>query len=308
MHKISRRGLMAGTFAMGVAGSARAEGTTLQAARAGFKTQLTRTESSQMAIDRPPAKVFSLVTYDGPAGALPAYVTPRPKSGERKPAIIWITGGDCNSIGDVWSPAPRTNDQSARAFRESGMVMMFPSLRGGNMDKGPREGFFGELDDIVAAGKYLSALDYVDPSRIYLGGHSTGGTTALLAAEYCDLFRATFAFGPVDYVNRYGAPYGPPIDLTDKQEVGLRSPILWLSSVKKPVFVFEGDHQGNAVCVSAMRAKNSNPLVKTYIVPGATHFSVLAPVTELIAKKIAADTGTETNLAFTDEELSHLIG
>jgi dienelactone hydrolase len=308
MENISRRGLMAGAAALAAAGSARAETMALQAARAGFKTSLTRAESSHMAVDHPPSRIFGLVTYDGPAGSLPAYVTPRPKSAGRKPAIIWITGGDCNSIGDVWSPAPRSNDQSARAFRESGMVMMFPSLRGGNMDKGPREGFFGELDDIVAAAKYLAALDYVDPSRIYLGGHSTGGTMALLAAEYCNLFRATFSFGPVDLVSRYGAPYSPPIDLNDSKEVGLRSPILWLSSVSKPVFIFEGDHNSNAVCVLAMRAKNANPLVKTYIVPGATHFSVLAPVTELIAKKIGADTGGETNLAFTDDELAHLLG
>ncbi len=41
---------------------------------------------------------------------------------------------------------------------------------------------------------------------------------------------------------------------------------------------------------------------------GATHFSILAPVNKLIAKKVLADTGTETNLSFTEAELNQLFG
>ena len=189
------------------------------------------------------------------------------------------------------------------------MVMMFPTLRGGNMSKGPREGYFGEVDDIVAAARYLSALDYVDPTRIYLGGHSTGGTTALLAAEYSDRFRATFSFGPVEHATDYGASAeGPPIDPSDKTESDLRAPVLWLSSVNKPVFIFEGDGIGNARSLRGLRAANTNPLVQTYLVAGATHFSVLAPVTSLIAQKIGSDTGPNTNITFSEGELAALMG
>ena len=69
------------------------------------------------------------------------------------------------------------------AYRRAGIVMMYPSLRGGNDNPGRREGFLGEVDDILAAAEYLARESYVDPGRIYLGGHSTGGTLAMLAAE-----------------------------------------------------------------------------------------------------------------------------
>ena len=34
------------------------------------------------------------------AGMLAAYLTPNPGDGQKHPAIVWITGGDCHSIGD----------------------------------------------------------------------------------------------------------------------------------------------------------------------------------------------------------------
>ena len=133
--------------------------------------------------DQPPPKVFSLVRYKSPAGDLAAYLTPDRGDGAKHPAIVWITGGDCNSIGDVWKDAPRKNDQTASAYRKAGIVLMFPSLRGGNDNPGRREGFLGEVDDVLAAADYVAAQPYVDPRRIYLGGHSTGGTLAMLVAE-----------------------------------------------------------------------------------------------------------------------------
>lgn len=48
--------------------------------------------------------------------------------------------------------------------------------------------------------RHLAHQPYVDPNRIYLGGHSTGGTLALMTAEASDRFRAVFAFGPVSDV------------------------------------------------------------------------------------------------------------
>jgi len=127
--------------------------------------------------------------------------------------MIWVFGGFDNSIGETaWEPATPDNDQSASAFREAGMVMMYPSFRGGNMNPGNFEGFYGEVDDLLAAADYLATKDYVDPQRIYLGGHSTGGTMVMLAAAATVRFRAVFAFGPVDDVSGYGAemlPFSP---------------------------------------------------------------------------------------------------
>src|SRR5262249_1789835 len=109
---------------------------TLAEARKGFETRLPTAGSPPEAVPNPPAKIFRLVHYPSAVGELAAYLTPDPKDGLKHPAIIWITGGDCNSIGEVWEPAAASNDQTAAAYRQAGMVMMFPSLRGGNDNPG----------------------------------------------------------------------------------------------------------------------------------------------------------------------------
>jgi dipeptidyl aminopeptidase/acylaminoacyl peptidase len=182
---------------------------------------------------------------------------------------------------------------------------MYPSLRGGNDNPGYKEGFYGEVDDIVAAADYLTRLPYVDPNRIYLGGHSTGGTLALLVSEFTDRFRAVFAFGPVADVRGYGSE-NLPIDLNDLEEVNLRAPIAWLPSIKSPTFVIEGDGDGNADQLRLMSGASKNPAVRFHEVPGFDHFSVLAAVTPVIARKIVADTGSSTNIQFSNDELTNL--
>jgi dipeptidyl aminopeptidase/acylaminoacyl peptidase len=248
--------------------------------------------------------VFRLVRYDAPAGKLAAYLTPDPGDGRKHPAIVWITGGDCNSIGEVWKDAPRENDQTAAAYRKAGIVMMFPSLRGGNDNPGRREGFFGEVDDILAAAEHLARQDYVDPDRIYLGGHSTGGTLVMLVAELSDRFRAAFSFGPVDDVRGY-PPDFCPFDRSNPRESELRSPGRWLDSVRRPLFVFEGtDDDSNIPSLQSMARASINPLVHFLPAAGFDHFSVLAPTNEIIAAKILRDDGPTTNLAFSKDEVS----
>jgi dienelactone hydrolase len=256
---------------------------------------------------RPPGAIFRMVSYPSPVGDLAAYVTPSPGDGRRHPAIVWITGGDSNSIGDLWSPSPRENDQTARAFREAGIVLMLPSLRGGNRNPGRREGAFGEVDDVLAAAEWLASQDYVDPDRIYLGGHSTGGTLALLTAESTDRFRAAFAFGPVaDFTRGYGGYLG--VDIDDPDELALRSPVRWLAGIARPTFVFEGDDPpGNRGELLKLKTASASPLARFYLVPRANHFSILAPTTALIARKINADVAQRPNLQFEQAELDYLM-
>ncbi|HEX7761061.1 MAG TPA: prolyl oligopeptidase family serine peptidase [Caulobacteraceae bacterium] len=280
---------------------------TLAQARANFVSNTASGTVGGGPVDVPPPEVFRLVRYPTPLGQMDAYLTPPPKDGPvRRPAIIWMTGGDSNSINDLWTPEPVSNDQTAHAFRDAGMVMMFPSLRGGNLNPGHREGFYGEVNDVLSAADYLAALPYVDPARIYLGGHSTGGTLVLLTGEYSGRFRAVFAFGPVSHAISYNGQFLPP-GMTDPRELKLRSPVEWLTSIRSPVFVFEGDQKpSNQAAVERMRSENTNPLAHFYLVHGASHFSILAPTTALVARKILADTGPTSNIDFTAEELNGL--
>jgi hypothetical protein len=144
----------------------------------------------------------------------------------------------------------------------------------------------------------------VDPGRIYLGGHSTGGTLVFLAAASSDRFRTVFSFGPVDDVSGY-PPIYLPFNTNDRREVELRSPGRWLHSVQSPTFVFEGTNPpGNLGALQALARGSSNSLVHCYPVRGADHFSILAPTNKLIAGKILRDSGPVTNIAFTEQELS----
>ena len=222
---------------------------------------------------------------------------------------MWIFGGFDNGIGETaWENQPARNDQSASAFRKAGIIMMYPSLRGGNSNPGFKEGFLGEVDDVLATVDYLASQNFVDPARIYLGGHSTGGTLVLLAAACSDRFRAVFSFGPAHDASAYGLDQ-VPFDVTNVKERQLRAPIEWLHSIKNQVFVFEGASEGgNIAALNLLSRTNRNPLLNCFPVAGADHFSILAPTTRLIAQKVVADTDATKPITFTQAELNRLFG
>lgn len=276
----------------------------LTEARHNFKTVLVRKVAQHEPVPPPPPELFRTVQYESPIGKMAAYVSQPAKDGKRHPAIVWIFGGIGNDIGDTaWQDQTADNDQSASAFWKAGIVTMYPSFRGGNDNPGYNESFYGEVDDVLAAADYLAKQDFVDPNRIYLGGHSTGGTLALLTAESASpgRFRAVFSFGPAADVAGYGAS-DLNFDLTNDKEFDLRAPQLWLDSIHNPTFVFEGT-RGNIKSLMEMQRSSKNPAIHFYPLFMHTHFSTLAPMTRLLAAKILADNGAATNIAFTDQEL-----
>lgn len=267
-----------------------------------FQTKLVEKNNDKDEIPTPPEGVFDLVKYPSKEGDLSAYVSSEPGDGQKHPLIIWVVGGWGNGIdGFPWSYPYWDNDQTASAFWRAGVLTMYPSFRGGSGNPGYYETLFGEVDDIAAAYEYAASLPYVDPERIYLGGHSTGGTRALLAAEYTDKFRAAFCFGAVDEI-KYHNNTQFTFDTSIEEEHIMRSPIYWLEDVKTPTFIIEGE-DGNSGSVKKIQEKSSNEHISCYIMEGADHFSVLAPITELLAQKILNDTGEKTNISITQEEL-----
>lgn len=276
---------------------------TLVEVRQNFRTTLLPSQEERIPVPTPPARLFKVVKYPSPVGDLPAYLSVWPDDGKQRPAIIWITGGDCNTIGEsAWEEADADNDQSARQYREAGVIMMFPALRGGNDAPGKRETYLGEVDDLLAAAQFLSQQPGVNPQRIYLGGHSTGGTLALLTSECSNRFRAVFAFGPVSNVAGYGQEM-LAFNGESEKELIVRAPILWLKDVTSPTFVIEGTSRGNIDDLREMARKGGSDAVQFLEVRGGTHFSILAPVNRLLAKKILADTDDATPISLTAEEL-----
>src|SRR5215472_2782480 len=226
----------------------------LTEARLNFRTTLLRRQAEHLPVPPPPPQLFRTVRYESPAGKLAAYLSQPPKDGQRHPAIVWVVGGWGNGIGGTpWEDASPDNDQSASAFWKAGIVTMYPSFRGGNDNPGYNENFYGEVDDVLAAADYLARQDFVDPNRIYLGGHSTGGTLTLLVAESSSRFRAVFSFGPRADVRDYEDEY-LVFDTKNPKEFDLRAPYLWLNSIHNPTFVFEGTSDpSNAGALRFMR-------------------------------------------------------
>ena len=272
---------------------------TLVEAREGFVTKIVKEGEPQGDLDIPNGDKFRMIHYQSSVGKLAAYVTPDPRDGKKHPAIVWITGGDNNSIGDVWSPSDRSNDQSVSAFQKAGIVVMFPSQRGGNNNPGKREGFFGEVDDVIAATDHLAKLPYVDPDQIYLGGHSTGGTMAMLVGECTDRYRGIFSLGPVASVGQYGGNY-VYCDPNDEKEIRLRSPIHWMHCVKKPMFVLEGEDGNWDGAIEVMAERNTNPKIQFFKIDGHDHFSVIGPLIEILAEQIVGGQVNLTQETFAD--------
>lgn len=267
-----------------------------------FTTTLSREENDDSAIPDPPEGLFDLVSYPSKVGDLAAYVSSNPGDGGKHPMIIWVVGGWGNGIDDFpWCYPEWDNDQTGSAFWQEGVLTMYPSFRGGCGNPGNYEALFGEVDDIVSAYEYAASLPYVDPDRIYLGGHSTGGTRALLASEYTDKFRAVFCFGAVDEI-KYHNNTQFTFDLNNEDEFVMRSPIHWLDDIKSPTFLIEG-RDGNSENLERMMEASDNDKLHGYVIEGADHFSTLAPLTGVVAKKILGDTGAEAAISITQEEL-----
>ena len=262
---------------------------TLAEARKDFRTAISVPSTGTPPLPKPPADLFVRSDYDGAQGKMAAFVTPDPRDGGKHPAIVWITGGDSNSLGDFWSPQPESNDQTARPFRDAGLVMMFPTLRGGNANPGGKEYFLGEVEDVLAAADHLARLPYVDPQRIYLGGHSTGGTLALLVAETSGRFKAVFALAPVARIIDYPASIVPySVVAQGADEAWLRSPIQWLDGITTPTYVIEGTvAPSNIDSLEEICRKGARAPLQCIRVAGANHFSVVSRVAKVIAARLA---------------------
>lgn len=241
------------------------------------------------------------VHYEAPLGKNVAYRTPDPGDGQKHPVVVWAKGGG-GALGPwLWDPAEPQNDQSARAFREAGIPMVIPSWRGENDNPGEPEGFFGEVDDLLAARDYAASLPWTDPERVYLVGHSTGGTLVLLASELDSGFRAAISFGGQPYPEDGSILAYIPIDPADGDQMDLRRPALWAADIRSPTYWIEGQSAGIDTGLAMQRRAGEAPF-RAYPLARADHFDLLAPLTGHLARRIAADDGSGS-FTLTHEEL-----
>src|SRR5260370_11663021 len=86
----------------------------LAEARKGFSSQLNPEAGDREPAPEPPPRLFRKVKYEAPAGKLAAYLSPDPTAAKKHAAVVWITGGDCNSIHEgCGKEGPPSTDQSS---------------------------------------------------------------------------------------------------------------------------------------------------------------------------------------------------
>jgi hypothetical protein len=87
-------------------------------------------------------------------------------------------------------------------------------------------------------------------------------------------------------------------------ELAVRVPGLYMHDIHSPTFVIEGsDRPGNASSFAPLQRYVGDAPVHFVLIPGATHFSVLAPGTEVVARAIMADSGPTPHIEITPEQI-----
>jgi dipeptidyl aminopeptidase/acylaminoacyl peptidase len=244
-------------------------------ARREFRTSVPHPgPSPQQQRETPAPPGATAVEYLSGAQRLRAYLgRPVPHTG-RHPAVLYLHNGFAFGNED-WD--------MARPFLDAGFVVLVPVLRGENGQPGTFTLFYDEVDDVLAAAEFLARQPSVDPARLFVAGHSEGGTLTLLAAMTSDRFRAAASFsGPLDLLEWTRAGRAPVVfDRSDLREFQMRSPLAYATSFKCPVRLYYGEQETAQAIYSrqtAERARGHGLDVEAVEVPG-DHFSSVSEAT-----------------------------
>ena len=204
--------------------------------RTHFRTRLLRVAGSPqrevVALTRP--DYVDEVEYPSGNLSLKAWISGHRNAKEKLPAVIFLHGGFEMGASDWDMAVP---------YWQAGFVLMMPMLRGENGQAGTFSFLYDEVDDVIAARKFLAHQPSVDSTRIFLAGHSAGATLTLLAVEASNGFRAAASFdASPDQQLLYNGSASKPgnhreivFDAKDSRELEVRSPLAYVTSLKTPV-------------------------------------------------------------------------
>ena len=239
-------------------------------ARKTFKTKLLRSGPAPQKYD--PLQLpegVDQITYSKP-NHLKAWISSIPSTSSKQPAVLFLHGGFAFGADD-W--------ESTKPFRDAGFIVMTPLLRGENGQSGNYSMFYDEVTDVLSALDVLIATPGVDKNRIFLAGHSVGGTLTMLTALTTKKLRGAASFsGSPDQISwSQGQPEAIPFDPASAKEFQMRSPIAYPGSFKCPTRLFYGDEEiifSNVTEKLAVLAKGKRLDVEAVKVAG-NHFDAL---------------------------------
>ncbi|MDR7143001.1 S9 family peptidase [Rhizobium sp. BE258] len=213
------------------------------------------------------------IFYRSGAGSeleLVAWVSKYKRTRQPKPAVLFLHGGNAMGMGH-WN--------LMKPYMDAGFVVMMPSVRGENGQMGNFSGFYDEVDDVLAAADRMAHLPGVDQNRLFIAGHSIGGTLTMLASMSTHKFRAAAPIsGNPDafrFFNRY--PQDIRFDDSNEREFEVRTALCYAESFKCPLRVMHGteeDHFNDRADLLARRARRAGIRIETDTVAG-NHTSAL---------------------------------
>jgi dipeptidyl aminopeptidase/acylaminoacyl peptidase len=248
-------------------------------ARTQFQTTLLRSGPAPQPYQpvSPPPGVQS-VEYPSGKLKLRAWTTAAPQGGAKQPAVIFLHGGFAFDADD-WD--------MTKPYRDAGFAVMTPILRAENGQPGVFTMFYDEVDDVLAAAEWLAQQPHIDKDRLFVAGHSAGGTLTLLASMASPRFKAATSFsGSPDQVifGRTNANY-VVFNKANIREYQMRSPVAFAGSFKCPVRLYYGTAEifFNAPSQrTANLAKEHGLDVEAVTVPGDHFSSVSAAMAQSI--------------------------
>jgi dipeptidyl aminopeptidase/acylaminoacyl peptidase len=206
----------------------------LAAARKSFVTRLkVRDVAPQEYADDAPPRGVQQVDYVSGALKLKGWLSNPPADGKRHPAVVYLHGGWAFAKAD-WA--------DAASFVQAGFILFMPTLRAENGNPGVYESFYGEVDDAIAAGRYVSELSSVDRANVFVAGHSVGAVLTCLVAMMPSPYKAAADLdGSVD-MESWAAESSQsvlvPYDAADHEEVRLRNPLAFVASLRCPLTLY----------------------------------------------------------------------
>ncbi|MCP2605023.1 S9 family peptidase, partial [Candidatus Aminicenantes bacterium AH-873-B07] len=167
------------------------------------------------------------------------------------PLVVWLHGGPAYN----WGIGIHLTNW-AQLFASKGYMVLLPNFRGSSgygmkwMMKNVRDWGEGPMSDIISGVDYLIKKNWVDESKLFIGGGSYGGYLTSWIITHTHRFRAAYvAAGVIDLITEYALTDEPsfligyfnstPYD--DPEIYRKNSPITYASNVKTPVLIVHGE-------------------------------------------------------------------
>lgn len=264
--------------------------------RASFRTNLKRRGGSPNGSKEPkPLDGYQKVLYPSKEHRLKAWVYRPPGAKKRLPAIVHFHGGFGLSHGHFHTCKP---------FQKAGFVVMLPALRAENGNPGTFEMFYSEVEDGIAAIKWLQRQPFVDPNNVYAFGHSAGGVVSSMISLFDDVpIRHSGSSGGIYDTKLFdGIRDRVPFDLASPMERQMRVLVGNVRWMKRPHYAYVGDKdtsvlRGATTAQKELQREGSKQKLLHFKVEKGDHFKSLKPAMDDYIKVIRETMARERGAA-----------